>query len=264
MPHAIVRLPAPSLASDCALTHIARAPIDFARIAAQHAAYIEVLRAAGCTIDVLPALPAFPDSVFVEDAAVALPGLTILTRPGTPSREAEPAFLHDALVKRGLALARIQAPATLDGGDVLRIGRRLYVGQGTRTNAHGVTQLSALCAPMGFDVVGVPLGPSLHLKTAVTALDDETLLANVDWVDVGAFGAMQVLKVDPAERFAANVLRLGETLVVNAAFPATRRIVEFHARSRGLRVHAVDIGEFGKAEAGLTCLSVVLPVHTAS
>jgi dimethylargininase len=264
MPHAIVRLPAPSLASDCALTHIARTPIDFARIGAQHAAYIEVLRAACCTIDVLPALPAFPDSVFVEDAAVALPGLTILTQPGTPSREAEPGFLLDALAKRALAVARIQAPATLDGGDVLRIGRRLYVGQGTRTNAQGLAQLSALCTPIGFDVVGVPLGPSLHLKTAVTALDDETLLANVDWVDVGAFGAMQVLKIDHGEPFAANVLRLDGTLVVNAAFPATRRIVESHARSRGLAAHAVDIGEFGKAEAGLTCLSVVVPTDTAA
>lgn len=264
MPHAIVRLPAPSLASACALTHIARAPIDFVRIAAQHAAYVDALRAAGCTIDMLPALPAFPDSVFVEDAAVALPGLTILTRPGTPSREAEPAFLHEALVKRALAVARIEAPATLDGGDVLQIGRRLYVGQGTRTNAQGLAQLSALCAPIGYEVVGVPLGPSLHLKTAVTALDDETLLANVDWVDVGAFGAMQVLKVDPAEPFAANVLRLGGMLVINAAFPSTRRIVESHAHTRGLPVHAVDIGEFGKAEAGLTCLSLIVPTDTAT
>jgi dimethylargininase len=258
MPHAIVRLPAPSLASECALTHIARTPIDFARIGAQHAAYREALRAAGCTLDVLPALPAFPDSVFVEDAAVALPGRVVLARPGTPSRQAEPRFLRETLAGRGLEIAQLEPPATLDGGDVLRIGRRLYVGASSRTNAAGIAGLDAWARRGGLEVVTVPLGPSLHLKTAVTALDDDTILVNPGWVDPAAFVVARVIEVDPQEAFAANVLRIGATLLVNQAFARTRERIEAHAQAGGLQVVAVDISEFGKAEAGLTCLSLVL------
>jgi dimethylargininase len=199
--------------------------------------------------------------VFVEDAAVVLGDLAILTRPGAPSRRDEPAHLRPALEALGLRMAALQAPGTLDGGDVLRVGARLYVGEGTRTDARGIAQLAALAAlaaAQGLEVVGVPLGPSLHLKTAVSALDDRTLLANRAWVDATRFASMQVIDVDPAEPFAANVLRLGKALIVNAAFPATRRIVESHARAHGLAVHAVDIGEFGKAEAGLTCLGIAV------
>jgi dimethylargininase len=258
MPHAIVRLPAPSLASDCALTHIARTPIDFARIAAQHAAYREALRAAGCVLDVLPALPAFPDSVFVEDAAVALPGRVVLTRPGTPSREPEPRFLCDTLAGHGLEIAQIEPPATLDGGDVLRIGRRLYVGASSRTNPAGIAAIAEWAWRDSLEVVAVPIGPSLHLKTAVTALDDDTVVANPAWVDPTAFAVARVIEVDPQEPFAANVLRIDTTLLVNRAFPRTLERLEAHARSGGLRVMPVDIAEFGKAEAGLTCLSLIL------
>jgi dimethylargininase len=218
---------------------------------------VATLRAAGLEVVELPALPQHPDSVFVEDAAVVLDGLAILTRPGTASRLDEPMHLRPALESLGLRIAALTAPATLDGGDVLRIGQRLYVGQGTRSNTEGIAQLAALAAPRGFEVVAVPLGPSLHLKTAVTALDDETVLINRLGVDPATFEGFAVIEVDPAEPFAANLLRLPRTLVLNAAFPATRRIVEAHARSRGIEVRAVDIAEFGKAEAGLTCLSVL-------
>jgi dimethylargininase len=255
---ALVRRPAPTLATSCELTHLDRVPIDFARIERQHADYVSTLRASGLDVVELPALPAHPDSVFVEDAVVVLGDLAILTRPGTPSRLDEPAHLRPALTALGLRIAALEAPATLDGGDVLRIGRRLYVGQGTRTNAAGIAQLANIAATLGYGVIAVPLGPSLHLKTAVTALDDTTLLVNRDGVDVGAFGAMHAIAVDPREPFAANVLRLPHALVVNAAFPATRAVVEAHAATRGIPVHAVDIGEFGKAEAGLTCLSVIV------
>jgi dimethylargininase len=255
--HALVRRPAATLATSCELTHLDRVPIDFARIEAQHAVYVATLRDAGLAVVELPPLPAHPDSVFVEDAAVVLDGLAILTRPGTANRVAEPAHLRPALEALGLRIASLAAPATLDGGDVLRIGRTLYMGQGTRTNADGIAELGVLAAPLGFEVVAVPLGPSLHLKTAVTALDDGTVLVNRRGVDPAVFDGMAVVDVDPAEPFAANVLRLPGALVVNAAFPATRRIVEAHARTRGIDVRAVDIGEFGKAEAGLTCLSVL-------
>lgn len=255
---AVVRRPAPTLTTHCEVTHIQREPIDFARIEAQHAAYAGTLRAAGLDVVVLPALPRYPDSVFVEDAAVVVGNLAILTRPGIASRVDEPAHLRPALESLGLRIAALDAPATLDGGDVLRIGARLYVGQGARTNRDGIARLSALVEPLGCHVVPVPVGPSLHLKTAVTALDDRTLLANRAWVDTGPFGGLRVIDVDPAEGFAANVLRLRETLVVNAAFPATRRRIEAFARGRGLDVRAVDVGEFGKAEAGLTCLGIIV------
>lgn len=255
--HALVRRPAPTLATSCELTHLDRVPIDFARIERQHADYVSTLRATGLDVVELPALPAHPDSVFVEDAVVVLNDLAILTRPGTPSRLDEPAHLRPALASLGLRIAALGAPATLDGGDVLRIGRRLYVGQGTRTNAAGIAQLAEIAATLGYDVIAVPLGPSLHLKTAITALDDSTLLVNRAGVDLTAFGAMRTLDVDPREPFAANVLRMPHALVVNAAFPVTRALVENHATAHGVRVHAVDIGEFGKAEAGLTCLSVI-------
>jgi dimethylargininase len=203
-------------------------------------------------------LPVFPDSVFVEDAAVALPGRVLLTRPGTPSREAEPRFLRETLAGRGLEIAQLEPPATLDGGDVLRIGRRLYVGASSRTNAAGIAGLDAWARRDGLEVVAVALGQSLHLKTAVTALDDDTIVANPAWVDPAAFAVARVVEVDPREPFGANVLRIGATLLANAAFPRTRERIEAHARAGGLRVAAVDISEFGKAEAGLTCLSLVL------
>ena len=255
---AIVRRPAATLATSCELTHLDRVPIDFACIEAQHAAYVATLRAVGLEVVELPAMPEHPDSVFVEDAAVVLGDLAILTRPGTASRADEPRHLQPTLESLGLRIAALAFPATLDGGDVLRIGRTLYVGQGTRTNADGIAQLAALATPLGFELVAVPLGPSLHLKTAVTALDDETLLVNRAGVDPSRFRALRVIDVDQSEPFAANVLRLPRALVVNAAFRFTRRRIEAHAMAHGIAMHAVDIGEFGKAEAGLTCLSVIV------
>ena len=254
---ALLRAPATTLATDCELTHVARRPIDVARIAAEHAAYAQALRDAGLQVTVLAGEPALPDSVFVEDAALVLDELAVLTRPGAASRRAEPALLADALAALRPGLARIEAPGTLDGGDVLRIGRELWVGLTTRTNAGGIAQLAAITAPFGYRVQGVPLGPSLHLKTACTALDDETLLANPAWVDTAALGGRRIIAVDPDEPFAANVLRLDGAWVVNAAFPRTRARIEAHARATGVRVHAVELMEFGKAEAGLTCLSLV-------
>lgn len=253
----IVRHPAASLATACELTFMARARIEVEILQRQHAAYRTALTEAGAEVIALDAIESLADSVFVEDAAVVLDEIAILTRPGTPSREPEPDAVVAALAMHRRDIARIVAPGTLEGGDVLRVGRTLYVGLTTRTNRTGIEQLAALVQPHGYTVVAVDTPGSLHLKTACTALDDKTLLANPAWVDLAPFAGFRILAVDPDEPFAANVLPVGDARIVNAAFPRTRTLVETHCAMAGLRTIAVDIGEFGKAEAGLTCMSLV-------
>jgi dimethylargininase len=249
---ALTRCPAPSLV-DCELTFLEREPIVFERALAQHAAYVAALRATGLEVLTLPPEPAYPDSVFVEDAAVVLDEVAFLTSPGAPSRAAEPEQLAPHLA-RHRPLARLAPPATLEGGDVLRVGRRLFVGLSPRTNAAGVEALRAVAAPLGYDVQAVPVRGCLHLKTAVTALDDHTLLANPDWVDLAPLVGFDVVPVAPGEPWAANVLPLGTTLLANAAYPQTLGGLA----ALGYALTPLDIGEFGKAEAGLTCLSLLI------
>jgi dimethylargininase len=255
---AIVRRPAASLATACELTFLDRATIEVDALQRQHAAYRAALAEAGADVVVLDAIEFLPDSVFVEDTAVVLDEIAILTRPGTASRQPEPDAIADAVRVHRRDIARIVAPGTLEGGDVLRIGSTLHVGLTTRTNRAGIEQLATLVKPHGYAVVAVATPGSLHLKTACTALDDETLLLNPAWLDFGSFQGVRVLTVDADEPFAANVLPVGDARIVNAAFPRTRARVEAHCAAAGLRAIAVDIGEFGKAEAGLTCMSLVL------
>lgn len=257
MPIALVRRPAASLATACELTFMARTTIAADVLQRQHAAYRTALAEAGAEVVVLDAIESLPDSVFVEDAAVVLDEIAILTRPGTASRLSEPDAIADAMRKQRREIARIVAPGTLEGGDVLRIGRTLFVGLSTRTNREGIGQLAALAKPHGYAVVAVDTPGSLHLKTACTALDEDTVLLNPAWLDIGAFRDFRILLVDPDEPFAANVLPVGDARIVNAAFPRTRALIEAHCASAELHAIAVDIGEFGKAEAGLTCMSLV-------
>lgn len=235
--------------------------MSFARLEHQHAAYRDALAAAGADVVVLDAIDALPDSVFVEDAAVVLDELAVLTRPGAVSRQAEIDRIESAIACRRAIVERIRAPGTLEGGDVLRIGRRLFVGLTTRTNREGIAQLATIVLPHGYAVVAVPVVGSLHLKTACTALDAQTLLLNPAWlvngIDAAPFAGFQTIAVDADEPFAANVLPLGANLIANAAFPRTLERVSAHAQRAGLNVVPVDISEFGKAEAGLTCMSLV-------
>jgi dimethylargininase len=186
--------------------------------------------------------------------------IAVLTRPGAHSRQAEPDFIAPTLA-RYRPLKAIIAPGTLEGGDVLRIGRNIFVGQSTRTNAEGLAQLRALAAPYGYTVTGVPVPGALHLKTACTALDAHTLLANADWVDTTPFvdPGMRIWTVTPDEPWGANVLTLGPTRLVNAACPRTCDLVE----QAGYAVQPVKLDEFAKAEAGLTCLSVIFTTAAA-
>jgi len=254
---ALVRRPAASLTDACELTFIERSAMSIARLEAQHAAYRDALFAAGAEVVTLEAIDTLPDSVFVEDSAVVLDEVAVLTRPGAISRQPEPDAIAETLARYRRRIERIRAPGTLEGGDVLRIGRTLFVGLTTRSNREGIAQLAAIVGADGYDVIAVETPGSLHLKTACTALDANTVLLNPAWLDPTPFAGFDRIEIDPSEPFAANVLSIGDVRIVNAAYPRTRARVERFCADSGLRAIAVDISEFGKAEAGLTCMSLV-------
>ena len=243
----------PASISRCELTHLAREPIDAARARAQHDDYEAALAAHGCEVRRLAPLDAHPDAVFVEDAAVVLDEVAVVTRPGAASRRGEVPSVEAALAPLR-ELRRIAAPGTLDGGDVLRVGRRVWIGRSSRTDEQGSRQLCELLAPLGYDVRAVPFTGCLHLKTAVTAAADDLLVLNPQWVDPAIFSPMRHVAVHPEEPFAANVLRLGETILVPAGMPRTMERI----RDTGVPVAALDMSELAKAEGGLTCCSLLL------
>ena len=248
---AVTREVSPALA-DCELSYVPREAIDVARASAQHRDYQRALETLGCRLLTLPAEPGLPDSVFVEDVAIVLDEVAVLTRPGALSRRAEVASVAEVL--RGYRpVSAIAAPGTLDGGDVLRIGRTLYVGESARSNAEGIAQLRGLLADHGYAVQGVPTRGCLHLKSAVTQLGDDMLLLQPEWVDRDRFADFQVIEVDPAEPHAANVLRIGDALLMPAGFPRTRQ----RLLDAGFPVMAVDVSELQKAEGAVTCCSLV-------
>ena len=250
---AITRRPGPEMAEAAELTHMARQPIDMTHADAQHAAYRAALAAAGLAVTDLPPLDGHADAAFVEDVALLFPELVVVTRPGAVSRQAEVAALAPHL-PADRPRAVIAAPATIDGGDVLVIGRDVFVGLSSRTNRDAVAQLTALLAMHGYRLTAVAVPGALHLKTAATALADDLVLLNPAWVSADAFGR-RWLAVDPAEPFGANTLHAGGQIFHAAASPRTRARIA----AQGLAVTPLEIGEFAKAEAGLTCLSLLVP-----
>ena len=255
---AITRDVSPSLAT-CELSFVARAPIDVQRAKAQHAAYCRALEGLGCEVIALPALAGFPDSVFVEDVALAFDEVAIATRPGAATRRDEGEAVIDVLggLRRVL---RIEAPGTLDGGDVLRIGRRVFVGISARSNEAGRAQLRELLAPFGYSVEGVAMRDCLHLKSAVTQAAEDTVLVNPAWVDVVPFAGYRRIEVDAGEEHAANALRVGTALLYPEGFPRTLA----RLRAAGIDVTTVDVSELQKAEGATTCCSILLQSATAS
>lgn len=247
---AITREVSPNIAQ-CELTYLAREPIDYERAREQHRLYVDTLADLGCEIVRLSADASLPDSVFVEDTAVVLDEIAIVTRPGAESRRDEPRAVS-AILGRFTDLASIAEPATLDGGDVLRVDRTLYVGISTRTNEAAVSQLQQFAR--GYEVVPVEFGGCLHLKTAVTVVGPRTLLINPDCVSHDRFGDVSFIDVDPSEPFAANALLLGDRVIVDGAHFRTREKLE----ALGLRVVPVDLSELAKAEGGVTCCSVIV------
>ncbi len=248
---AITRGVSPAIGS-CELTYREREPVDLERARQQHREYEQCLADLGCTVVSLPAEPDLPDSVFVEDTAVVLDELALLTRPGAASRRAEIPSIATVLGPH-CATVRIEAPATLDGGDVLVAGRTIYVGRSTRSNEDALNQMRDRLAPYGYSVVPVPLSGCLHLKSAVTLVADDVVLVNPAWVDAARFVGMRAIEVDPREPEAANTLRVGEVVVVAAAFGRTLERVS----EAGLDVVPVDLSELAKAEGAVTCCSLV-------
>ena len=241
--------PVPSSINRAELTHLERKPIDVRRAVAEHEAYESALRKLGCTVERLPPLDDMPDSVFVEDTAVVLPEIAVITRPGAESRRGEIASVAAALSDHR-PLAAIEEPGTLDGGDVLIIGRRILVGRNERTNEAGLMQFQRIVSAFGYQVEGVPVSKCLHLKSAATPIG-ETVLANPEWIDCALFE--DFIAVDEAEPFAANALFLDSVVVFPAEYAKTRQILE----SRGIFVEPVGAGELAKAEGGVTCCSII-------
>ena len=237
----------------CELTHIARVPIDAGLATAQHDAYERELAVLGCTVRRVPPAPECPDSVFVEDTAVVLDEVAVIARPGAESRRTETAGVAEALAEHR-PLQYITAPGTLDGGDVLRVGRTVYVGTGGRTNDRGAAQLSTLLMPLGYEVRSVRVDGCLHLKSAATAIAPGAVLINPAWVKAGVFERHRVMEVDPGEPFAANVLRIGKVVLCAAAHVATMSRLD----RAGFEVRRVDVSELAKAEAGVTCCSILV------
>jgi len=236
----------------CELTHLNRNAIDLALARAQHRAYEDALAQLGCRVESLQALDELPDSVFVEDVAVVLDEIAVIARPGAESRRPEAALIAPVL-SNYRRVTFIQSPGTLDGGDVLRIGRRLFVGQSGRSNESGIEQLRAVAWPYGYTVTAVPVRGCLHLKSAITEVAPGVVLVNPAWVDPTVFGHVTAIEVDPGEPYGANGLLAGTSLVYPDSFPATRRRLE----DAGVDVLPVDVSELQKAEGAITCCSLV-------
>lgn len=237
----------------CELTHLQREPIDLALARRQHAAYEQALREAGCEVRQLPEQPDWPDSVFVEDTAVVLDEVAVSTRPGAPSRRAEVPSVAAALAELRKVLT-MEAPATLDGGDVLRLGKRICVGVSSRSNRDGIAQLGGLLAPFGYRVEAVAIEGCLHLKSAVTQVADDLLLVNPERVDPQAFPGWNRIACDPAEPDAGNALRIGDRLILSASWPRTAA----RLRQAGIDVRTVPMSEMEKAEGAVTCCSLIV------
>lgn len=249
---AFTRAVSPTLA-DCELTHLDRSPIDVARAIEQHAQYEAALVTLGCTVHRVPAAPDHPDAVFIEDTAVVLDEVAVITRPGAESRRTEVEAVAAALAPYR-PLHHIQHPGTVDGGDVMLVGRTLYVGRTPRTNDDGIAQLAEAVRPFGYAVTPVEVQGCLHLKSAVTALDDATVLCNPRWVSPGAFAPLRVVAVDLHEPNAANVVRVGRTVLAAAAYPRTNAALEAH----GYALVTVPADELAKAEGAVTCCSLLV------
>jgi dimethylargininase len=251
VPIALTREPSSSL-TRCLVTHVARSPIDLERALDQHRRYVECLRELGCRVIELPALEEFPDATFVEDTALVLRDVAVITRPGAPERRGECAEVARTLASYR-PLVRLSEPSTLDGGDVMAVGDLLYVGLSSRTNHAGLKELAHVVLEHGYRVKAAEVHGTLHLKSACTHLGRSVLLVNRAQVSLERISGFELIDVDPSEPHAANALAVGETILMASEFPRTAERVE----RAGFHVRRVELGELHKAEAGVTCSSLI-------
>ncbi len=237
----------------CELTHLVRTPIDVPRARAQHAEYESALKQLGVAVLSLPEEPALADSVFVEDTALVLDECAIVLRPGADSRKPETESIARAL-RPYRTLRYIEAPARIDGGDILRVGKQIYIGLSSRSDTNAAEQVQALLEPYGYEVQAVTVTGCLHLKSAVTQVAGDVLLINPAWVDKTHFGGMKFIEVDPSEPYAANAVLLEETILYPKAFARTRKKLA----DAGIKIVDVNADELAKAEGALTCCSLLL------
>jgi dimethylargininase len=249
---ALTHTPSPALEAG-QRTFIDRTVLDYETTLRQHADYCQLLEKLGISVHKLTANAALPDSTFIEDTAVVLDEAAVLTSMGTAARRAELSAVEKEL-QPFRQIERIALPATLEGGDVLRVGRTLLVGLSARTNSEGILALEKIVRPYGYQVIAVRAHGCLHLKTACTALPDGSLLVNPDWLDLEPLRFYDLIRVPLTEPWAANTLSIGKTVCMPACQEQTADLV----RSRGFTVATTDLSEFAKAEGGITCLSILL------
>lgn len=233
------------------LTTASLGAVDVDVLLHQHAAYADAMKRIGLEVKVLPALEHFPDAYFVEDTAVIVPEVAVLTRPGAPERRDEPLDMESALAEFR-PIERIVSPGTLDGGDVLIVGSRCFVGLSDRTNPCGFAQLRDFLSPFGYTCAPVPVSAGLHLKSSVNAVGPDTLVVAPGFEDHPDFQAFSRITLDGEEAYAANSLWIDEHLFMPKGFPKTRQKYQ----SLGLNLIELDMSEMCKMDGGLTCLSL--------
>ncbi len=246
----LTHLPSPAL-QDCELTFLKSSPIDITTASRQHQQYCKIIEKCGARVKTLTDNLSLPDSVFVEDPVVVFDEVAVLLSMGVASRRDETEAL-ETFFQEFRPIQRISLPARIEGGDILKIDKTIYVGLSPRTNIEGLNSLKTIIEPYGYKITPVKVSGCLHLKTGCTALDNQTLIANPAWVDLAPFQNFKIVETLPEEPFGANVLPIHESLCMNTAFPKTEALI----KSLGYRVVSTDISEFVKAEAGLTCMSV--------
>jgi dimethylargininase len=244
---------------DCELTYLSRVEIDVSKASAQHWAYEQCLKLNGVQVIHLPVEPWLPDAVFVEDTAVVVDEIAVVARMGATTRREEVNSLIPML-GRYRSLKFLEPPATLEGGDVIRVGRTLFVGESGRTNAEGIAQLRKVLAPYDYQVRAVKVDGCLHLSTGCSYLGRNTVLLNRSWIDAGPFEWAECIDTPASEPWAANTITVGDVALLPAGYPQTLALLE----QRGFRVVTTDISEFEKAEAGLSCLSLIFDLKTGS
>ncbi len=251
-PTALTRAVSPKLAG-CELTHLERQPIDIDKAIKQHHNYEKALKRLGYSVKRIPPAPELPDGVFVEDTAVVFPEMAIITRPGAPSRRPETDSMA-AVLKEYRELRFITSPGTVDGGDVFTLGKRVYIGLSTRTNEEGIKQFKKHLEPFGYKTDAIKVTGCLHLKTAVAHVEDNLLYINPNWLSPEHFDGYHCEPVHPSEPYGANIIQKNNIALCPAAFPHSIEWLD----SKGYNVIFLDQSEMAKAEAGLTCSSVLI------